>query len=149
MASRVAAGGVGRAGAHKRTGNGRALPAPATELDSVGGALPPLVARAGASAQRAFVEFFTAHIRNPNTRQAYARAAWRFLAWAERHHLELHQVTPVHVAAYIETHPGSAPTVKQHLAAIRALFDHLVRHGVLPHSPAAPLRGPKARREQV
>ena len=26
-----------------------------------------------------------------------------------------------HVAAYIRTHPGSAPTVKQHLAAIRVL----------------------------
>lgn len=43
----------------------------------------------------------------------------------------------MHVAAYIETHPGSPPTVKQHLAAIRALFDFLVRHGVLPHNPAA------------
>ena len=28
-------------------------------------------------------------------------------------------VSPLHVAAYIRTHPGSAPTVKQHLAAIR------------------------------
>ena len=32
-------------------------------------------------------------------------------------------VSPLHVAAYIRTHPGSVPTVKQHLAAIRMLGD--------------------------
>ena len=40
-------------------------------------------------------------------RQAYARATCRFLRWAEEH-LELRQATPVHVAAYTETHPGGA-----------------------------------------
>ena len=35
-------------------------------------------------------------------------------------------VSPLHVAAYIRTHPGSVPTVKQHLAAIRMLCDWLV-----------------------
>ena len=29
-------------------------------------------------AQRKFWEFFTAHIRNPNTRRAYLIAVWRF-----------------------------------------------------------------------
>ena len=47
------------------------------------------------------------------------------------------------MAAYIRTHPGSAPTVKQHLAAIRALCDWLVVHQVLPVNPAAAVRGPK------
>lgn len=120
-----------------------ALPGQERELSPVGASLPALVTHAGAYAQSAFVEFFTAHIRNPNTRAAYARAAWRFLGWSQERHIELHQITPVHVAAYIETHPGSAPTVKQHLAAIRALFDHLVRHGILPHNPATSVRGPK------
>lgn len=32
-------------------------------------------------------------------------------------------VSPLHVGAYIRTHPGSVPTVKQHLAAIRTLCD--------------------------
>ena len=50
---------------------------------------------------------------------------------------------PLHVAAYIRTHPGSAPTVKQHLAAIRVLCDWLVVHQVLPVNPAAAVRGPK------
>jgi hypothetical protein len=35
----------------------------------------------------------------------------------------------MHVAAYIEQHPGSPQTIKQHLAAIKMLFDYLViRH---------------------
>ena len=47
------------------------------------------------------------------------------------------------MAAYIRTHPGSAPTVKQHLAAIRMLGDWLVVSQVLPVNPAAAVRGPK------
>ena len=46
------------------------------------------------------------------------------------------------MAAYIRTHPGSAPTVKQHLAAIRMLGDWLVVSQVLPVNPAAAVRGP-------
>jgi site-specific recombinase XerD len=49
----------------------------------------------------------------------------------------------VAVAAYIENHPGSAPTVKQHLAAIRMLFDFLVVKQVVPFNPASSVRGPK------
>ncbi len=33
-------------------------------------------------AQRKFWEFFTAHIRNPNTRRAYLIATWRFADWS-------------------------------------------------------------------
>ena len=47
------------------------------------------------------------------------------------------------MAAYIRTHPGSAPTVKQHVAAIRMLGDWLVVSQVLPVNPAAAVRGPK------
>jgi len=36
--------------------------------------LPPILAQAGAEAWRHVVEYFTAHIRNPNTRAAYSRA---------------------------------------------------------------------------
>ena len=46
------------------------------------------------------------------------------------------------VAAYIRTHPGSVPTVKQHLAAIHMLGDWLVVSQVLPVNPAAVVRGP-------
>ena len=57
--------------------------------------------------------------------------------------LGLDAVSPLHVAAYIRTRPGSVPTVKQHLAAIRMLCDWLVVSQVLPVNPAAAVRGPK------
>ena len=66
----------------------------------------------------------------------------QFLAWCAARGLGLTAVSPLHVAAYIRTHPGSAPTVKQHLAAIRMLGDWLVVSQVLPVNPAAAVRGP-------
>ena len=67
----------------------------------------------------------------------------QFLAWCEARGLGLESVSPVHVAAYIRTYPGSAPTVKQHLAAIRMLCDWLVVGQVLPVNRAAAVRVPK------
>ena len=43
--------------------------------------LPALIARAGAEAQRRYLEFFAAQIRNRNTREAYLRAVRAFLGW--------------------------------------------------------------------
>jgi integrase/recombinase XerD len=106
--------------------------------------VPVLIAGAGAQAQKRFIEFFTAQIRNPNTRAAYARAVVRFLDWcAEAGVAQLHDIEPVVVAAYIEQHPAAAPTVKQHLAAIRMLFDYLVIGQVLAYNPAAAVKGPR------
>lgn len=107
--------------------------------------LPAVIARAGEDTARRFVEFFAASIRNKNTRQAYARAVGRFLNWCEDHGLALERIEPLVVAAYIEQLTGelSAPTVKQHLAAIRMMFDYLVTGGLFPMNPAASVRGPK------
>ena len=57
----------------------------------------------------------------------------------------LGRVQPVHVAAYIEQLQGelSAPSVKQHLACIRMLFDWLVTGQVMPSNPAHSVRGPR------
>jgi hypothetical protein len=44
-----------------------------------------IVAAAGERASYRFFEFFTAQIRNPNTRRAYARAVNQLLAWCEQH----------------------------------------------------------------
>jgi site-specific recombinase XerD len=64
--------------------------------------VPVLIAGAGPRAQKRFVEFFTAQIRNPNTRAAYARAVVRFLDWCtELGVAQLHDIEPVVVAAYI------------------------------------------------
>ena len=108
--------------------------------------LPVLIAGAGKQAVRRFLEFFTVNIRNKNTRAAYARAAADFLRWCEGQGIgALGRVQPVHVAAYIEQLQGkrSAPTVKQHLACIRMLFDWLVTGQVMPSNPAHSVRGPR------
>jgi integrase/recombinase XerD len=107
--------------------------------------VPALFRNAGENATRRFVEFFTANIRNRNTRMAYGQAVRRFCRWCEQHKVELHHLSPPLVAAYIEEvgQELSAPSVKQHLAAIRMLFDYLViGHGML-NNPAASVRGPR------
>ena len=50
--------------------------------------VPALIADAGDAAGWRYVEFFTANIRNPHTRRAYARACGRFFAWCEDRGLE-------------------------------------------------------------
>ncbi|BCZ85719.1 integrase (plasmid) [Paraburkholderia terrae] len=107
--------------------------------------MPALVAKAGERAGVRFLEFFASAIRNPHTRRAYARAAGDFLSWcASAGVASITAVQPLHVAAWIElqTQTSSAPTVKQRLAAIRHLFDWLVTGQIVPHNPAASVRGP-------
>ncbi|CAJ7593145.1 phage integrase family protein [Burkholderia pseudomallei] len=107
--------------------------------------VPALVIAAGDRAGLRFLEFFASAIRNPHTRRAYARAAADFLAWcAGTGVASITAVQPLHVAAWIEveTQTLSAPTVKQRLAAIRHLFDWLVTGQIVPHNPAASVRGP-------
>src|ERR1700726_4620931 len=81
-------------------------------------------------------------IRNRNTRAAYARACWQFFEWCAAHGLELTTVRPFHVAAWIEDFPGSKPTIKQKLAAVRMLYDFLVVRQITPSNPAHSVRGP-------
>src|SRR5271167_3723325 len=90
--------------------------------------VPALIAAAGDAAGWRYVEFFTANIRNPNTRRAYARACARFFAWCEDRQLTLPTIRPFDVATYIETlqQTHSPPGVKQQLAAVRMLFDWLI-----------------------
>jgi len=108
-------------------------------------AVPALYAPNPEAAKR-FIEYFAAHIRNPNTRRAYLRAVREFAAWCDRQRFtELLDIEPVHVAAYIESLGKrlAKPSVKQNLAAIRMLFDWLVVGQVVAANPASPVRGPK------
>ncbi len=112
--------------------------------------VPALLADLGDEAAWRYVEFFTANIRNPNTRRAYLRACNRFLGWCEDRGLTLaairpHDVATYDVATYIEELQAAvqAPSVKQQLAAIRMLFNWLVIGQVVPTNPAAAVRGPK------
>jgi site-specific recombinase XerD len=77
-------------------------------------------------AAKRVLEFFTAQINNDHTRVAYLNATRRFAEWCERCGIhELVDVEPFHVAAFVKELQGgfSPPTVKQHLAALRMLFD--------------------------
>ena len=107
--------------------------------------VPALIADLGDEAAWRYGEFFTANIRNPNTRRAYARACNRFFGWCEDRGLTPTATRPHDVATYIEQLQidVSAPSVKQQLAAIRMLFDWLVIGQVVPNNPAAAVRGPK------
>ena len=69
-----------------------------------------------------------------------------FFAWCDTKGIaDLVEVEPFHVGAYLKaigaTH--EKPTVKQHLAAIRMLFDWLVVGQVIAINPAHSVRGPK------
>src|SRR5271168_2043678 len=127
-----------------RPGNATALAviAPATGTMVV----PRVIADLGEAATLRFIDFFTANIRNPNTRAAYAVAVRGFFGWLEKHGVHaLGAARTHHVSAYVEVLGKSykAPTVKQHLAAIRMLFDWLIVGQVAGQNPAAAVRGPK------
>lgn len=107
--------------------------------------LPALFLPDERAAER-FFGFFTANIRNKDTRRAYYKTAWRFADWCEgRGLLNLAHVKSHHVGAYIEKLQGelSAPSVKQHLAALRMLFDWLVVGHPMKVNPAPAVRGPR------
>jgi site-specific recombinase XerD len=97
-------------------------------------------------AARRVVEFFTTQINNDHTRRAYLNATRRFSQWCAGQGIDhLSAVQPIHVAAFVKQLQGefAPPTVKQHLAALRMLFDWLVTGHVLDVNPAHAVRGPK------
>src|SRR4051812_24314966 len=117
------------------------LPAVASEMTLV----PAFIASGGERAGFAFIDFFTAQIRNRNTRAAYAVAVRAFCSWVDARQLTLTTLRTHHVATYVELlgKHYSPPSVKQHLAAVRMLFDWLIVRQVLKTNPAAAVRGPK------
>lgn len=106
--------------------------------------LPRLIADAHPGARFASDEFFGGMIRNRHTRDAYLRAVRQFLSWAATHESALDRITPGLVGRYFDQSPGSLPTKKLRLAAIRAFFDVLVESAVTEnkttrnHSPCRP-----------
>ena len=62
--------------------------------------VPALIADLGDQAAWRYVEFFTANIRNPHTRRAYARACSQFFGWCEQRGLTLTAIRPHDVATY-------------------------------------------------
>src|SRR6202162_6329569 len=102
---------------------------------------------ARAKTAETFLELLGARVRNPNTRSAY-RVAWRsFLAFCSARQLELGKVKAYHVGAWLDQHPGSRSTQRQHLAALRLLFESLLMRGAVEYNPAARARPPRLVRE--
>src|SRR6202162_611183 len=126
---------------------GEVIPSPLLPARSGGFPVPALIADAGDKASEHFLEFFAATIRNKNTRAAYMQAVAQFCRWCEGHELQLHTIRPLHVSAYIESKALTAPSVKQHLAALRGLFNWLVIKQVVPDNPALFVKGPKFSRQ--
>lgn len=109
---------------------------------------PVAVAAASSRAKFSILQFFAAEIANEHTKRAYLRAAEDFFIAAatmpggDR----LESIMSLHVAAWLdlmETQGLSSPTIKLRLAAVRALFQALVRDQVLPTDPTVVVRGPK------
>ena len=97
------------------------------------------------AAQRV-LEFCTAQINNDNTRKANLNAMRRFAEWCDKHGIgQLADVKAFHVAALMKELQGelAPPSVKQHLAALRMLFDWLVTGHIIDVNPAHAVRGPK------
>lgn len=127
--------------------SGGLIPSSGRQLAAVGassGNVPAIFLRSESAGKR-FWEFFTVNIRNRNTRRAYFVAVSQFSKWCEGRSVSLESIQPIHVAAYIEElgRTLSKPSIKQHLAAIRMLFDWLVTGQVMPLNPAHAVRGPK------
>src|SRR5260370_6135072 len=63
--------------------------------------VPAFIAAGGERAGFAFIDFFTAQIRNRNTRAAYAVAVRTFCSWSDARQLTLKALRTHHVAAYV------------------------------------------------
>src|SRR3954447_6524322 len=112
-----------------------AIPSPAGALATAasGFTLPATIADQGDKAAERFFTFFTDTIRNKNTRASYYRNTLRFFAWTAARGLTLPAIRSYHVSGYLEelATDHAAPSVKQHLATLRMLFDWLIVGQVL------------------
>jgi integrase len=94
--------------------------------------------------------FFSAEIGNSNTRDAYIRAARDFFQHVANNRLasSLEAITPLHVQSWLDGMTErrlAVPTIKLRLAALRMLFNALVRAQILSINPVAVVKGPKHR----
>ncbi|RVI63891.1 integrase [Sinorhizobium meliloti] len=106
----------------------------------------PLIGRADAATRHCFLEFFAVSVPNENTRKAYLSASGNFLSWIEGIGLaSLSHIQPFHVAAWVVflSKSYSTASVKQKLAAVKMLFDWLVRGQIIPVNPCTSVKGPK------
>ncbi len=101
---------------------------PDRDSETVCFATPCLIPATRFSHSEASLGFFVATIRNPNTAKLMLTRSTSLALWCEIHKLtQLDWLEPIHAATYIEQLSKTGnPSVKQHLAALRMLFDWLV-----------------------
>src|SRR5262245_55447988 len=91
--------------------------------------------------------FLRAAIDNDNTRRGYGRALGSFFAFLEDGgRARVQDIGPLDVRDHLEAAKAnglSTATLKQHIAAIRMLFNHLVTSGALKHNPALSVKAPR------
>jgi len=116
-------------------------------LTALGPGAPPCAVSLETRYGEVHARVFVTQIPNDHTRRAYYGAIRRFSAWClSRQLADLGWVEPVHIVAWLkalEDGGSSRPDVKQHLAAVRMLFDWLVVGQIVAHNPAHAVRGPK------
>ena len=72
-----------------------------TAMRRISHQVTPVLSAGSGSVEKRFWEFFTANIRNPNTRMVYLMAAYRFADWCDARGLVLKKVEPMGVAGGI------------------------------------------------
>src|SRR5437763_740842 len=94
--------------------------------------VPAIIARLGDQAGWRYVEFFTANIRNPHTRRAYARACSQFFGWCEQHGLSLTAIRPRGAGWAIRLHEkgGKYHAMPCHHALAEALHAYINAAGI-------------------
>jgi site-specific recombinase XerD len=111
------------------------------------GTPPAIIDGSGRKARDRIEHFLRAAIDNDNTRRAYGRSLGSFFAFLEDGGKErVQDIGPLDVRDYIEAAKAnglSTATLKQYMAAIRMLFDHLMTGGVLEHNPALSVKAPR------
>ena len=92
-----------------------------------------------------FEDTIASELRNPNTLSAYLYAWRNFVDWCGRQEQKLDplKVRAAHVGAWIAQHKGKPRTQRQHLSAVRRLFDIYVLKGLIETNPAARVKATK------
>ena len=98
-------------------------------------------AREGGATVFASDEFFSARIRNPHTRRAYARAVGRFLARVEDQGAELARVTTGLAGRIIDTLSGAPAAKQQTLSACGQYCAGLVQRHAMILNPFVSVTG--------
>ncbi len=91
--------------------------------------------------------------KSPLTIQAYRTDIQQFLTWLIEHDVTVtkaHQVKRSHINEYLRylANKGRTGTTRaRKLVSLQLFFTHLVKEGVIPHSPAATVDRPRKERK--